>query len=552
MSEPTSPLINGSPATPFALDAAAASAAAAGTRLERRLEAWSEWLNPILVKEARQAFKSNQFLITFLLLLLFAWGWSILGVVMQMPGVQFGSGGAVLLGGYYLILALPLLVIVPFTSFRSLAAEREDGTFEILSITTLSARQIVVGKLGSAILQMMVYFSALSPCIAFTYLLRGIDVVTIVVVLFYTFVVSLCLCCFSLLVATLTRARHWQVLLSVALVLGLFLVAWSWSMAVLAGFLDSAGSLPVHAPEFWPVQWTIISGALAFCVLCISAARGLISFASDNRSTPLRRIMLGHQALFLFWVVYWLITVPDEEFLMVMAAFAGIYWMVAGTLMIGESAQLSPRVRRRLPQSLLGRMLFTWFNPGSGTGYAFAVVNFGVVVCFFLGAGFLVNLTGGGRFNITSQWIMFTTLGWAYVALYLGVTRTALLLLNRWVRPNMVLSTCLAILFLLVGCAAPFLFESALSGFQQIDYTPLQFTNWWWTLYEAGDRDIWTTPLVPPLVFLSALLFIGLQFFTMGDELFVSRASIPTRVAEDDERLHPTASAEAERSGPWD
>lgn len=66
-----------------------------------------------------------------------------------------------MLYGYFLVLSIPLIVVVPFSAFRSLAAEREDGTFELISITAL-ARQIVGGKLGSAILQMLVYFSALA------------------------------------------------------------------------------------------------------------------------------------------------------------------------------------------------------------------------------------------------------------------------------------------------------------------------------------------------------------------------------------------------------
>ena len=39
--------------------------------------------------------------------------------------------GARMLVGYYCILALPLFVIVPFSAFRSLAVEHEDGTFEV-------------------------------------------------------------------------------------------------------------------------------------------------------------------------------------------------------------------------------------------------------------------------------------------------------------------------------------------------------------------------------------------------------------------------------------
>ena len=89
-----------------------------------------------------------------------------------------------------------------------------------------------MGKLGSAILQMMVYYSALAPCIAFTYLLRGIDIITIGLFLAYTFMASLLLSIFGLMMATVTRARHWQVLLSVVFVMALLVFTFVWDMIV--------------------------------------------------------------------------------------------------------------------------------------------------------------------------------------------------------------------------------------------------------------------------------------------------------------------------------
>src|SRR5262245_52300201 len=79
---------------------------------EERLERWGERLNPILVKEARQALKSRQFTTTFTLLLTCAWAWSVLGIVWQMPDIFYAPRGTQLLLGYYAILAVPLLLIV--------------------------------------------------------------------------------------------------------------------------------------------------------------------------------------------------------------------------------------------------------------------------------------------------------------------------------------------------------------------------------------------------------------------------------------------------------
>jgi len=55
-----------------------------------------------------------------------------------------------------------------------MASELEDGTFETLSLSTLSPGPILVGKLSDAALQLIVYLSVIAPCIALTYLLRGV------------------------------------------------------------------------------------------------------------------------------------------------------------------------------------------------------------------------------------------------------------------------------------------------------------------------------------------------------------------------------------------
>ena len=106
----------------------------------RSVESWLVWLgdylNPILVKETRQALKSLQFTMTFVLVLVACWVVTIGGVAIIGPGIFYSATGGTLLLAYYSILAFPLAVVVPYSAFRSLAAEREDNTFDLLSITT--------------------------------------------------------------------------------------------------------------------------------------------------------------------------------------------------------------------------------------------------------------------------------------------------------------------------------------------------------------------------------------------------------------------------------
>ncbi len=207
--------------------------ATAWGRIERFLVYAGDWLNPILVKETRQALKSFQFTAMFILLLIGCWIVTMGGVALVGPRIFYAAEGGTLMLWYYAILAFPLAVVVPYAAFRSLAEEREDNTYDLLSITTLRPRQIISGKLGSAVVQMAVYFSAITPCLAFTYLLRGIDLPTIAVLLAYLFFWSLGLSMIGILLATLTKRRFAHVFVSVAFVGSLL---WLFVFAIVGTF----------------------------------------------------------------------------------------------------------------------------------------------------------------------------------------------------------------------------------------------------------------------------------------------------------------------------
>ena len=78
--------------------------------IEKVLIDLGDYLNPILVKESRQALKSRHFTFTFTALLVCAWGWSLFGAIQQMPKIYYAPTGIFLLGGYYLILAVPFVL----------------------------------------------------------------------------------------------------------------------------------------------------------------------------------------------------------------------------------------------------------------------------------------------------------------------------------------------------------------------------------------------------------------------------------------------------------
>ena len=127
--------------------------------------------------------------------------------------------------------------------------------------------------------------------------------------------------------------------------------------------------------DFWLAMAAIMTFCISHTVMFVLIAAAQISFASDNRSTKLRMMLLVQQTLWIGWMMWFWISAEEIEVLYVLVSVGALYWALAGACLMGEAALLSPRVKRSLPQSFLGRMCFTWFNPGSGTGYTFTVAN---------------------------------------------------------------------------------------------------------------------------------------------------------------------------------
>lgn len=535
------------------------------TRADQILERASEWVNPILVKEARQALKSRQFAVTFMLLLVFGLGWSMVGVAIAEAARDYTASGPLMLSGYFWILAFPMIVIVPFSAYRSLATEREDGTFELLSITSLKARQIVGGKLGSAVLQMIVYYSAVSPCIAFTYLLRGVDIITIVSILGYTFIISVLLSIAGLFLATVTRVRHVQVIISVAIILGLG-GTFIGMAATVASMLEFSAQVPYDDIDFWLFQGTVLTAGLSYGLLLFLAAASAISFASENRSTKLRMVMVFQQLLLIVWIVgLWISRDPDSYIYGEGAVLAGgyvigiIHWWVMGAIMVGESPKMSQRVARGLPQSVMGRLYLSLFSPGPGTGLMFTAVNslallLSLIVVVSIGRMF--NIGGTADYD-TMLW--GAILLWMYMVAYLGVGSLLLTASRYLTNVTLLLGLLVNILLPLVVPLGTLTFQQSVFDYPQAnEYSILQIVNPMWTTSEIARLRFNPTNEVvlwigTAIVSLFTVSMLAASFLINSREFRRQRAAAPSRVTRDDRELHPERFEEPGKpKSPWD
>ena len=519
--------------------------------LARFNERLSEWCSSILVKETRQALKSRQFIWTYLAILVCVGVWTVLGL--STSSSQYEAGRELLIG-FWVILGFPLGLIIPFGAYRSLAREFEDGTINLISITTMKPHQIVVGKFGSAFLQMLIYLSILAPCVCFTYLLRGIGIHQIVLGISIAVGGSICLTVLGLFLAGVFRSRTLGVGVSVLFVLFLGWLYYGWCQVTyeITRYGDAQYS---ENPEFVILTYGMVAffGSTAALLLVTSAAQ--ISFPADNRSTKIRIAMFVQQILFFAFAIMLVPIGPRSDFVVCgLLLWAGHYWLIMGFLMIGESAFLSRRVQRTLPRSFASRSLFSLFMPGSGRGFLFAVANIWtcaivllLVVLFrdwllddFSRQNYVARWGGTANWSVSEELILQTVISCLFVTWFLSIIYLTMRYYDSrksdWstgVGPTV--SLLLGALFVAFLSIGSFVLHMNTVGWQSNNTMTMPLVlNWYWVTTELADSGLSGTffnQAIWYLLFaLLKILVIGIAFAVASRELLVRPIAVPERV----------------------
>lgn len=496
-------------------------------RVDRLMDSVAARLNPILIKEARQSLKSKQFLITYFCLLAASCAWTVIGVVFNAPDVYYLPTGGPMMIGYFLILSISMFAFVPLVAFRSLAAELDEGTYEMLAITRLSAWRIVAGKMNSAILQMLIYFSAIVPCLAFCYLLRGIGLLTIAVTIMIVFITAMLLTSVGLLLSTLAKGRTLQTFLLVGLVALIVLVE-----IIICSFVFSA---------LFNEQWGGNSLAffasillmVGFIVLFLASAAARIAPVTENRSTRLRVILFVLQTHWIVLMSYlaW-INESTEELNMAMLLL-GTSWFFVGLFLCGETWELSPRVRRGLPTTYATRMLFTWWMPGPGTGFMFAVSTClaGLIVLAIVGIIFPAVSSQSG-FSVDTPTPIFALMMAGYLMGYLGMVRLLSMPLHKRFGPSFAIPLAAAVLLLFCGIVVPASIDVVMYGRVANSFGLLHATNWFWTWDRAFSGSGLPTEIAL-VIFAVGCLVLAINCISLFREFRLRAIAVPPRVQQD-------------------
>ncbi len=490
---------------------------------------FSERINPIVVKEVRQSLKSKQFTISFGLTLIAAVGWTLIAISLMVPRIYYMPGGLPLLAGFFCILTLPLMVIIPFSAFRSLTAETEDSTFELLSISALSASQIVYGKMASACLQIVLYLSALAPCIVLTYLLRGVGLFTILFLLGLTVVFSISETALALLFASVARTRMLQNGMAVLALAGLLLAFFGWTALLINEGFDEFSNPP---REVYVVIFALLTIVALAVSLVLRAAAAAIDFPSENHSSPLRRRLLGLLTLVLFWVLFAVVASSEGAIAISLLIGAFVVLMFIGALVTGERGVISPRAQRTLPKTFFGRVFLTWFYPGAGLGYIFLVCMFAALVvtlaCVELYYDSSLNNFFGDSSVVAAGYMLL-----CYLVIYLGINRLLMMAFSRQLPVRMIGSTALLIVLLVLAHLLPLLFVYYMNDYREFDYGWHQAFNIVWSTTEAVENlslDIGASIVI---VTLCAIAVFGLNLLLSTRDVMLVRVAQPPRVRDE-------------------
>lgn len=504
-----------------------------------RVWLWAtERINPIVVKEIRQSLKSRQFAISFGLTLIAAVGWTLLAISLMVPRVYYTPGGVQLLAGFFCILLVPLMIIIPFSAFRSLSTETEDSTFELLSISALSARQIVMGKMLSACLQILLYLSALAPCIVLTYLMRGVSLFSILYLIGLTVLFSVLETAAALLAASISRARMLQAGATVMLLIGLLIGFFSWSSAIVGGAIPEIGTMPL---AFF-LSTTAAVGTILGVVLdlVLRAAAAAIDFPSENHSTPIRRRLLLLLAIILWWSTFGVVATSEEEVAIAFVIMAFILCFVVGTLMTGERGIISPRARRTLPKTFAGRVVLTWFYPGAGMGYIFIVCVFAALWCTMSLTEIYYSLSLQLRMGRTSLvYVGFLML--CYLVIYLGLNRLLMLGVGRHMPARMLGAFALMAVMMLLMHLIPWVTVFFLNDYREYSYDWHQSLNIFWTCSEAFDGVSAGLEFTMAMLTILAISIFGLNLVLCTRDVMLVRVAEPPRVQAETKVVTPVA-----------
>ncbi len=225
---------------------------AAAVRPQAKRHNWRDLeLNPVLVKELRQAVRSRV-LTSAIMTLLVALFLAAVAFLVRHGFVpeEDSKLGLPVYRAFLGILTAASAFFLPLYICARLAAERREGGLDLMFITALKPEQIVTGKLLCGACLGLMFVSVCMPFMAFTNLLRGLDLPTVLFVLVCLWAVVWLELQFGILIACVPAPAPVKIL--VLLIYASLLAAGAAGLFLFFGMLVGSGvASTMGSSHFW-------------------------------------------------------------------------------------------------------------------------------------------------------------------------------------------------------------------------------------------------------------------------------------------------------------
>ena len=348
------------------------------------LEAKSDWISPIVVKEVRQLVRGREFIYSFGASLVAGLGVAFFGAADALTGS--GTSGRWTFGALMACLTILGVAVVPLGAFSALRVERMEQTLELITLTALSPRRVIIGKLLAQGVKLATLFAAMAPFVAMSFLLGGIDFGTILLALAILFMWSLWLSSGCLFISSLLTSRAVLALVFGGTVVVLLAV---FGIGRMLFFFLSRGTFGVvsfsgglFGTDFWWAMAIMTTFWIATLANLVLLAENRLSLVTEDRVTPLRTGFLVQFLLLIAWVLSFINAAAGarQDAVTALGVFGGLHLAVVAMFTVTEDLVIPRSVLLRGQARLPWRPLLAILRPGGGNGARYVLVQMVLIV----------------------------------------------------------------------------------------------------------------------------------------------------------------------------
>ncbi len=340
----------------------------------------------MLVRCVRQELRSRAFVGSFSVLLVVsllsacsvAW-WTLTG-----NAVGNEQSGRALFGVLACAWSCAVVVIQGTGTFRAVSQERNDDTWDLVDLTGMGPRRIVLGLMHANLVQGILFTAPIAPFMVMAYMLRGLDLLTILFALVVVPFFAVASSALAVLTASLSQQKASRATLGGLLgivLLGFWLMSFSLWFGLGSGIDYYLSQLRRGDGETWLLTGFVFNLWVVAVVFMLVLSGALLSHPAANRSTGPRLMSAIVWANALAWAcgtIVWLIvgagSVANAE--RECAGVAGVFTMLAmwwvmlvSLFAVTEDFTLSPRQARAIQDPKpMKRALMVVFGPGATRG----------------------------------------------------------------------------------------------------------------------------------------------------------------------------------------